>query len=244
MQLRESTLQLVVDKLPGAMPALAPLLWSLIHGSLWLSPALIDTLDDAAFWSMHVRPLLIPFPMLIERMTEDRLRALTTLGSLDAVAALWCVLLAAIEDKRDTDALIASRYLPPAIALLSCRAETQRIAPLIFARCRQLVLDRVSAAEMRLDLFEYDLSRAARSALGWQPGLQFAATDRAREWTKQPLAPAVAAWLADWLAPLTTHSRHGGVKWAKACRPSADVHVTGMAPQALQVIRTALGGYF
>jgi hypothetical protein len=172
------TLAMLAKKCPGVGRVLQSPLWSLTRTGL--APPdpkheRFDTLDDVHFWSVHgcmppasnIRLFSLPLPL-----TEDVLTRVCSLGSLDAVAILWLVILDAKRVKPDSpDILEIARYLPPTLALLQRTPAGARIANLLFARVRQLLLDDLSSGGRVLALESYDLSEMAQTVVGWSPGV-------------------------------------------------------------------------
>lgn len=239
---RPATLEHVIDVFPGVMPVLSPLLWALMDGENEPSLDLLNALDDAAFWGIHTA--FLGHPGRINVLSEDCARGLVICGTFDALATLWWSVNKAVKEGRHSDSLRIAQYLPPAAAALSCRPEAARIAPLLFARCRQQVLDAVSANGKRLDLFNYDYSRAAADITDWSTGLPAGMKIDPYEGLAGIAGLHAQEWLNRWKAPLTGSDARTGIRWANNCLPSNKLASMNLHSKALKMIRSTLGDYF
>lgn len=119
------------------------------------------------------------------KVTENLVAQLATCGSIDAVAAVWSLLLEAEAEGSKEIVWQCARHLPPTLALAAQCRSVRRVALPIFARIRQLTLDGLRFNERTLELSRYDLLRATDSALDLPP-LEV----RGRYRTSSPEAPS------------------------------------------------------
>lgn len=215
----------------GKVPYCSPVIWELIRSNTVEEHRKAEpykSLSDAAFNITHCDTIFA-----VQRLGGHSARSLThhdvlrlaALGNLDAITALWLLLNDAIADRAASALLIAS-YIPPALALLYRRPEGRRIAVLLFARMRQLILDSVSVGNRELSLCRYSVIRAAEAASKRPAFDDDAATMPKRMLEQREVHPdvpnSVADWFKQWCAP-TRMSRPSGTsrtKWANpALRP-------------------------
>lgn len=166
-------LQRVMRLHPGAFPWWSPLIWELIRCgqmSLQDEEARYSSFSARVHKLLHVRTMLFGTQRvgagIFRPVTLHHLRCLVAIGTLDAIAALWMLLIQAEEGGDDTMLMIA-RHIPSALAMFYRRPEGQRTAVLLFARLRQLILDRIRANGYELSMCRYDLVAMANKAVAW-----------------------------------------------------------------------------
>ena len=171
--LEPQTLQKLMRLYPSALPPCSELIWQLIRsGELHEQDyqERYKTFSGHVYKLLHVRMMVWGKQCVGEWLggpvTLDHLRCLVTVGTLDAIAALWMLLIRAIEDRADNVLDIAS-HIPPALALFYRRPEGRRTAVLLFARMRKLILDSLQANGYELSLCRYNLAAAADGAVPW-----------------------------------------------------------------------------
>lgn len=158
---------------PDAWPVCSPIIWELVrsgHFDLPHPDLYYKALSKPVHNLLHLRTLVFGVQRLgslCNPVTLVHLRCLAVLGTLDAITALWKLLLEAVEEGNDTALMIAS-HVPPALAMFYRRAEGKRTAILLFARMRQLILDRIQFDGVELSLSGYDLAAAADRACSWE----------------------------------------------------------------------------
>lgn len=167
------TLAKVLSLEPEAWPKCSSIIWQLVRSGQFDLPhpdVYYDELSNPVYNLLHLQALVFgPWPLgTIENpVTLVQLRCLVVLGTLDAVTALWKLLIEAVEAGNDKILLIAT-YIPPALAMFYRRPEGKRTAILLFARMRQLILDRVRFDGVELSLSRYDLAAVADQAPSWE----------------------------------------------------------------------------
>lgn len=172
-----------------------------------------DHFEETAFLAFHDY-----LPLMAEAFrapaTESIMTQLAACRSFDAVAAMWLLLLEAI-NVDPARALSCARYVPPALALLAQTPGGRRVALPILARMRQLTLDQIRVDDRQLQLHDYDLPSCAESARH-VPGVRVEVqrrrrrlfvSDATRDWIATHLghvgdAPLVRPWTSQ-LGPLT-----------------------------------------
>ena len=216
-------------------------------------------LDDAAYWTVR-EPLVLTngvrgltWPVL--HMTEDGLVRLAAQGSVDAVAALWMLLLEDSGSERDPkEILIIATYIPPAIALLSLSPVGLRVARLLFARIRQLVLDSLVYDGYQLSLERYDLAKVTETVTGWSPGCIGSANPyKDRRKGAEPTPSAIHDWMERSRAPLRKIRRQPAKpRWRVDLSPSAHTterrfkleHLSVMHANAIAISKAELKDYW
>lgn len=164
--------QKVLELAPHAWPECSPIIWELVRsGRLHSQNAdeYYSTISKQIHSLLHLRTTAFGLQRLgwiFNPVTFDHLRCLVALGTLDAVTALWKLLIEADDEGSDKVLAIAS-YIPPALATFYRRPEGRRTAILLFARMRQLILDRVQWGGRELSLCDYDLRAVADRAFSW-----------------------------------------------------------------------------
>jgi hypothetical protein len=170
--LHPKTLERILELEPDAWPVCSPIIWELVRFGRFhlLHPDLYyEAISKPVHNLLHLRTLLFGVQRLgslFNPVTLVQLRCLVALGTLDAVTALWKLLLEAVEEGNNNILMIAS-HIPPALAMFHRRAEGKRTAILLFARMRQLILDRVKFDGEELSLSGYDLAAVAGRACTW-----------------------------------------------------------------------------
>jgi hypothetical protein len=215
-----------------------------------LGPAVVHAIDTGFFGSILGGAIRYG-----PRPTDAELTRVALLGTFDAVAALWILVLRQADiDHKIADALHVARYIPPALALLLRSDEGRRVALFLFAHMRQTTLDVLRADEMGLVLHEYDLVAAARSAS------VFARVSEATSSGQKPcdegearvaLIASAKAWIEANRAKLYNAPPPFDIKWSRDLSPSKHPNGDGVErllprfhreKQAL--LATALGPYF
>jgi hypothetical protein len=171
--LAPETLEKILSLEPDAWPVCSPIIWELVRfGRFDLqNPDLYyKALSKPVHNALHLQTSFLGVQRLgtlFNPVTLVQLRYLTVLGTLDAVTALWKLLLEAIEGGDNTVLTIAS-HIPPALAIFYRRPEGKRTAILLFARMRQLILDQVQFDGLELSLSSYNLAAFAERACAWK----------------------------------------------------------------------------
>lgn len=171
--LAPETLEKILSLEPDAWPECSPIIWELLRfGRFDLqNPELYyKAISKPVHNALHLQTSFLGvrrLGTLFNPVTFVQLRYLALLGTLDAVTALWKLLLEAVEESNDKVFMIAS-HIPPALAMFYRRAEGKRTAILLFARMRQLILDRVQFDGEELSLSGYDLAAVADRACTWE----------------------------------------------------------------------------
>ena len=165
-------LQKLMDLDSAALPWCSALIWELIRsGDLQLgSEQRYRTFSERVCNILHVRTLVFGIQRIgdvyFRPVTLHHLRCLVTIGTLDAITALWMLLIQA-RDEGAGNVLVIASHIPPALALFHCRPEGRRTAILLFARMRQLILDKVQSDAFELSLCRYSLTNAASESISW-----------------------------------------------------------------------------
>ena len=167
--LAPETLEKILSLDPDAWPVCSPIIWELLRfGRFDLqNPDLYyKAISKPVHNALHLQTSFFGvrrLGTLFNPITFVQLRYLALLGTLDAVTALWKILLEAIRRGDNTVLMIAS-HIPPALAIFYGRPEGKRTAILLFARMRQLILDRVQFGGLELSLSGYCLADFAERA--------------------------------------------------------------------------------
>lgn len=220
-----------------------------------------NTLNDAAYWALHT-----PFPLsparrghgwLVESFVEDALARLAAQGSLDAVAALWMLIVDSGKSTNDRKQnLVIASYIPPALALLSLSPVGLRASQLLFARIRQLTLDDLTLDGYQLSLEGYDLAKMAQSVIGWSPGCLGPANpyEKAFGSVKAAATPSVIEeWMERCRAPKRKVRKQAArPRWQADLYPSAQMfeqdrqrkHPGAPHPKSISIFQTALKDYW
>lgn len=218
-------------------------------------------LNDAAYWVIHV-----PIPLisavrgrawLVDRITEDRLVRLVAQGSLDAVAALWMLILDGGKAKSDLKRIFTiATYIPPTLALLSLSPAGLRVARLLFARIRQLTLDHLTFDGYQLSLERYDLAKVAGTVTGWSPGCVGPANPYKKIGGRAKIVPtplAILDWIERSRAPVRKVRRQPAKpRWRADLSPSEHTterrfeleHFSVMHPKAIGICKAELKEYW
>ncbi|WP_157511115.1 hypothetical protein [Frateuria sp. Soil773] len=170
--LRPETLKEVLSLEPEAWPVCSDIIWPLLRSGRFelLHPDLYyKGLSKPVHTVLHFKTSTFSFGPLgavFNPVTLGHVSCLAVLGTLDAVTALWKLLIEAIENGDHTVLMIA-RHIPPALAMFYRRPEGRRTAIVLFARMRQLILDRVQVDGIELSLSNYDLAAVADGTSSW-----------------------------------------------------------------------------
>jgi len=262
--LPEDTLARLTLCCRDVQPLMRSPLWELVRTGRFsekMGADAYEILNDAAYWAIHV-----PIPLvsaergrawLIDRFTEDRLANLAAQGSLDAVAALWMLILGSSMQKSDLKQIFTiATYIPPTLALLSRSPVGLRVARLLFARIRQITLDRVVFDGYQLSLESYDLEKVAETVIGWSPGCIGPANPYTKLHGKREAAPTpelIQNWMTQSRAPLRKVRRQPAKpRWRVNLSPSAHTtesrfglkHPCVMHPKAIDICRAELKEYW
>lgn len=249
---------------PGIDGARRLPLWRLLDGEAFSPQAgreCLAQLSEDAYWTLHepifpwIRSRAFVWELDIEQLTEEKLLQLCFLGTLDGVAVLWLLLSEAVRTKQNMAlALRIGAHLPPALALYARTSPAYaRIAVLIFARLRQLVLDPLRADNEAFAFEGYDLRRAANEARDWpDPEIMLGARGGRRLPSKIFLQPCHEAWINRWRGSLVAPAPvldASARRWHRRLRPSNVIalHPAGLhplSPRAKKEIRRSLGGYW
>ncbi|MFC4761756.1 hypothetical protein ACFO8R_01300 [Dyella koreensis] len=166
-------LQRLIQLKPRAWPWCNPFIWELMRsGQLPMQDEEVryNTFSEQVHKLLHVRTMMFGIQRVgsgsFQPVTLHHLRCLVMVGTLDAIAALWMLLIQAVAKGSD-DILVIASHIPPALAMFYRRPEGQRTAVLLFARMRQLILDRVRTDVHELSLCRYDLPAVANRAMAW-----------------------------------------------------------------------------
>ncbi|OOG41405.1 hypothetical protein B0E51_06795 [Rhodanobacter sp. C05] len=262
--LQEGTLATLALQFDDVSSAIRSPLWDLVRTGSFsenLGGDDYGVLNDAAYWAIHVP---IPFisaergrSWLIERPTEDQLAKLAAQGSLDAVAALWMLILDSGKSKSDLKQIFTiATYIPPTLALLSLSPVGLRIARLLFARIRQQTLDNLTFDGYQLSLGHYDLAKVAGTVTGWSPGCIGPANPYTKERGRveaEPLPSVIHDWLERSRAPMRKVRRQPAKpRWRVDLSPSAHTierrfeleHPSVMHPRAISICKAELKDYW
>ncbi len=218
-------------------------------------------LDAPSFWILHapVHPWVtnireISFERDLHQITDEDLARLTLLGTLNGLTALLLLLYEAQVRRPNRDeALRVAKRIPAALALYGCTSRVcERVAYLVFARLRQLYLDRIEVDGTKLDLAAYDLATAAMHAGEWN-GTDLP-SDRMRAGAKKPNAPIPeerTTWLNHWLAPTQSISASTDSvrRWREGCGPGArlmrmEKNFFPLCSRAMGVLKATLDKYW
>ena len=249
---------------PGIVKAHDLPLWQLLHEGQIFPHTLgecLEQLSDEAYWIIQrpVNPLIlvrrIVWELDVETLDEEQLLQLCFAGTLDGVTALWLMLGEAVSAKSLALGQKIGTYLPPALALYAVTSPAhQRIAVLIFARLRQLVLDDLQADGQVFALAGYDLCQAASEAKKWLNSTeQPVAQPRQRRPRTMVLQPHHKAWVERWRGPLVIGGKRPSdvsmPLWPRHLRPLAVVNkrhagLHPLATRAKRELRRSLAGYW
>lgn len=148
------------------------------HEAQWLA------IEPASRLVLHIH---VPLFGVYRRRPIDAalLARLAACGTFDAVAALWALLLEVQSERRAELAFQCARYLVVAISLLGATPVGSRVALPIFARIRQVSLDKMRWAGQMLSLSDYDLpTRCATASM--LPVLCMAPEERSKSTIEVP----------------------------------------------------------
>lgn len=218
--LSEEKLDLLETRFPSLRSARKLLFWTLLDNGTLPTDTVCGArrfLHDQSYWIVHTPIILserhrdcacrIPLQLI----SNNALARLALLGTLDGVTALWLLLREAIEVEDDPMATLRiGKHIPAAIALYGCSSSTCfRVAVLIFARMRQLILDKVEANGQVLDLKKYDLAAASASAASWASSARpYPEADAENAGKTVLVCEQLQRWVECWIAPTRSADRH------------------------------------
>lgn len=242
--LRASTIEQIYQHFPEARSPNCPLLWMLVTGKNTVPNDPYAFIGDSAFYAVHKGGVLARiFAVPRDFLSDEDLTRLTLQGTYDAVAVLWLLLADTSHRNSTEDRLRIASYLPPAFALLSRDPSAHRVALILFARARQLVLDSVGSDGRRLALETYDLREVADSV----PELptHFAVRNPGRR-PPNAVPSEMSQWLKTHQGSVVSGARRRGV-WTRGLSPleqlSRNTPPEALAPEAVHILREALGKY-
>lgn len=248
-------------------PAVAQLaacpLWHQLRQPQQLSKEELVTLEPAVKITVLVNNIFVHNERA--KVTKELSERLAACGTLDAVSALWSLLLEAEADGAHQVAWQCARHLPATLALAARNQSVRRVALPIFARMRQLTLDGLRLDGQTLQLSRYELLRVSDSAINLPPlrliGLNrkpqpliagIPMPESATIGRKLMVPGASVAWLSRNLAPEGPAGRatgqQAGRKWltrdGKPGISPCDPRVTpGLHPAAITRLKEALGDW-
>lgn len=176
----------------GVLQSAKSILWEMLRRPRVLSTEEMRALDPIVDLVVNEHLWLLG-GVRRARVDEELLQRLAACGTLDAVAAMWSLLLEAEASGKAETAFLCARYLPVTVALLGVLPVGQRVAFLILARLRQQCLDRISWQGRRLALVDFDLMGLQASASRLPPlELMRDRFMRSRHVAKWPVHPSAA----------------------------------------------------
>ena len=142
-------------------------LWEMLRQPRVLSDKELDGMEPVTQKALFA--FLIAFIGLPRRSDEALFLHVCACAHLDSVAALWSLSLKAQTSGNAALAFECARYVPPALVLVGAQPFGRRVAPLIFARMRQIFLDEIRLEGKSLDLSGYDLEQRGESVHALPP---------------------------------------------------------------------------
>lgn len=211
------------DRLPEIDQIAGSPVWDLLRPASMDAGVLPDLKDvePKAYWSMYQHLLSGLFGGWPCPVDETQMQRLAACGTFDGIAGLWTLILRAQSEGDMDAALQGGRYLPPALALLACTVPGSRVAHLMLARARQVMLDSLRWQRTALALYDYDFPAACVSAKRLAT-LQLEPYRRPLRYnSKMPkIPPATLEWIMKHRSRLRPQTSPSHARWRKGLGPS------------------------
>lgn len=256
-----------LEEWKAGRPAVAALaacpLWLQLRHPRQLTTDELIAQEPTTRMTMHINNFFAPNRRA--KVTEELIGQLATCGTLDAVAALWSLLLEAKAEDSHEIAWQCARHMPPALALAAQNRPVRRVALPIFARIRQLALDALNFNGQKLQLSRYELLRVSESAVDLPPlqitgsfrssppvivgyrtsanrtvGRELVVPEARLSWVLKHLIPEVPARMAACCRVGMKWLSRDGKPGIRPCDPQA---THGLHPLAIARLREALGDW-